>query len=90
MNKAELIAKAANDAKMTKKSVALALDALMNAAQSVLAEGEEIHISGFGVFSVKKKDAYLARNPKTNEPVQMPETKRITFTASKVLKEKIQ
>ena len=90
MNKAELIAKAANDAGMTKKSISLALDALMDAAEKALVDGEEIHISGFGVFTVKTKDAYLARNPKTNAPVQMPETKRITFTASKVLKEKIQ
>ena len=90
MNKAELIAKAATDAGMTKKSISLALDALMEAAQATLSNGEELHISGFGVFTVKTKDAYVARNPKTNEPVQMPTTKRITFTASKVLKEKIQ
>ncbi len=89
INKPELVAKAAKDAGLTKKSVAEAYDALLDALVALLAEGESICISGLGTFSVKKKAAYVARNPKKNEAVEMPQTNRITFLPSKTLKEKI-
>lgn len=89
MTKSELIANTAKNAGMTKKNVAAVLDAILDTAGAALMEGEELHISGVGIFSVREKEAYTARNPKTNQPVEMPATKRITFIPSKALKEKI-
>ena len=89
MTKAEWIAKTAKSMGVPKSHVARMCDALLETASDSLAAGEELHVSGFGVFSVKEKAAYTARNPKTDERLQMPATRRLTFTASKVLKEKI-
>ena len=89
MTKAELIAIAAKNAGVSRKSIATAFDAVLDAACAALQDGEELHLSGIGVFTVRERDAYTARNPKTNEPVEMPASRRITFTPSKALKEKI-
>lgn len=89
INKPELITKAAKATGLTKKSLAEGYDALFEALATCLAEGNSVQISGLGTFSVKKKEAYIARNPKTNEAIEMPETNRVTFIPSKTLKEKI-
>lgn len=89
MTKTQLIAKAAEKTGISKKTVAEVYDALYDGVLEALAADEDVTISGFGVFSVKEKAAYTARNPKTNEPVAMPASKRLAFSASKVIKEKI-
>ena len=89
MTKAQLIAKTAAELGMSRKSVATVCDAFLENLNNSLAEGESIQLSGFGVFSVKEKKAYVARNPKTGEAVEIPTTNRVNFTASKKLKEKI-
>ena len=89
MTKTQLIANAAEKTGISKKTVAEVYDALYAGFCEALTSGEDVTISGFGVFSVKEKAAYTARNPKTNEPVEMPASKRLAFSASKVIKEKI-
>ncbi len=89
MTKTQLIALAAQKSGISKKTATLVCDALLDSLCEELIAGESVQISGLGVFSVKEKAAYTARNPKTNTPVEMPVTKRISFSASKVLKEKV-
>lgn len=89
MTKTQLIEKAAKENGLTKKNVAEVYEALAKAIEDTLAAGESIQFSGFGAFNVKTKEAHVARNPKTNESVQIPATRRLTFSASKVLKEKL-
>ena len=89
MTKAQLIARVAAELGMSRKRVAGVCDAFLDELGNSLANGEEIHLSGFGVFTVKQKEAYTARNPKTGDSVEIPASNRINFAASKILKEKI-
>ena len=89
MTKAQLIAKVAAELELSRKHVAGVCDAFLDALGDSLADGEEIHLSGFGVFMVKKKEAHTARNPKTGDSVEIPASNRVNFAASKILKEKI-
>ncbi len=89
MTKTQLIALAAQRSGVSKKTAMQVCDAMFDSLCEELIAGETVQISGLGVFTVKEKAAYMARNPKTNTPVQMPATKRISFSASKVLKEKV-
>ena len=89
MTKTQLIDKIAQECGQTKKATAEFTDAFFDVLAGVLADGESVQISGFGSFNVKQVAARTGRNPKTNEPVQIPETRRISFVASKVLKEKM-
>ena len=54
-----------------------------------LARGDEVKLSGFGVFEVREKSARMGRNPKTGEPAAIAPRRVITFRASQLLKARI-
>ena len=66
-------------------------DCLFEIIQEILVEDEDnihLEIRKFGVFDVKKtKQRTNALNPRTKEKIIIPERKRVTFKASKKIKE---
>ena len=89
MTKNQIIDQVAKQTGMTKKAVAEVVEALGNVVDNALVAGETVQIAGFGAFTVKEKAAYTGRNPRTNEPVEIPASRRVTFSASKTLKDKL-
>ena len=55
-----------------------------------LERGEEVKLSGFGVFHVRDKRARVGRNPKTGEPAAIDPRRVISFRASQLMKARIQ
>ena len=51
-----------------------------------LEKGEQVKLSGFGVFQVRAKRARMGRNPKTGEPAAIEPRRVISFRASQVMK----
>ena len=89
MTKTQLIDKIAKDTELTKKQAAEAVDAMIAAMQDALVAGDGVQLVGFGGFSVKEVAARTGRNPRTNEVVEIPASRRVTFSASKTLKDKV-
>jgi DNA-binding protein HU-beta len=89
MNKAELIAKIAEDADLTKTQVNLVLDSFINTVTDTLSAGEKVTLVGFGTFSVLTRVARNGRNPKTNETIKIEAKKVAKFKAGKELSAKI-
>ena len=89
MNKTQLIDKIAKENDLTKKQVAVTVDALIAAIGDALATGESVQFLGFGTFSVKEIAAHNGRNPRTGEVVEIAASRRPTFSASKALKDKL-
>lgn len=56
---------------------------------AALERGEEVKLSGFGVFEVRAKTARMGRNPKTGEPANIVPRRVMTFRASQLLKSRI-
>ena len=54
-----------------------------------LDEEDRIELRGFGTFGIKKRKARVARNPKTGEPVQVPERKSPYFKAGREMKQSV-
>ena len=54
-----------------------------------LEEGNDVKISNFGTFSVKKKKSRIGRNPKTGVEAPIIARKVVTFKPSQIMKEKI-
>jgi integration host factor subunit alpha len=54
-----------------------------------LGRGEEVKLSGFGVFQVRSKRARMGRNPKTGEPAAIDPRRVISFRASQVMKARV-
>jgi len=60
-----------------------AIDAFLDVTRSRAEAGDTIRLIGFGSFSVKARPARTGRNPRTGETVEIPESRRLTFKASK-------
>ena len=89
MTKTQMIDKIAKTTNLTKKQATEAVDAMVAAMQDALVAGDSVQIFGFGGFAVKNVPARTGRNPRTNETVEIPASRRVTFSASKTLKDKV-
>lgn len=89
MNKDNIIADVAVEARLTKKDAATAVDAVFESILNALANGEEVKIAGFGSFDVRVHKSRVGMNPITKESIQIPEMKAIAFHAGKQAKEKV-
>ena len=89
MNKTELISACAESTGLSKKDSERVLNAAIDAITAALVKGEKVQISGFGIFETKDREARIARNPQTKEPMEIPATRVPTFKASKALKDSV-
>ena len=89
MTKAELIAKIASEAGITKSQAEKAVDGFVFAVSDALATGDKITLVGFGTFSIGERAQREGRNPRTGEKIQIPASKVVKFKAGKTLSEKV-
>lgn len=71
----------------------VAIDVLNTITQSIVnsvKEGNRVLLSGLGSFSQQTRAAKKGRNPKTGEPIDIPEKIVPKFKPSKVFKEALQ
>jgi integration host factor subunit alpha len=73
----------------TRKRTVEILENLLEIVKQNLEKSEDVLVSGFGKFCVKKKGRRRGRNPATGEDLVLGERKVVTFTCSPVLRKKI-
>ena len=88
-NKAELVERVADKTNLTKKEVTATVDALFEAIQEALQNGEKVQVIGFGNFEVRDRAARKGRNPQTGEEIQIEATKVPAFKPGKALKDAV-
>jgi DNA-binding protein HU-beta len=86
MNKGDLVAAVAEQADITKSQAAAAVDAMLDAIGATLKKGDEVRLVGFGTFSVTKRAAGEARNPRTGEMIKTKASLAPKFKAGAGLK----
>ena len=89
MNKSELVDALASEKDLTYKKAEEIVNIIFDSMSSTLAEGGRIEIRGFGSFVVKDYKAYMGRNPKTGEIIQVNPKKLPFFKVGKELREKV-
>ena len=89
MNKTELIAAVAAKTEMSKKDTEKALAAVLETVAETLAKGEKVQLVGFGTFEAKERGARTAKNPKTQELVEVAASRVPAFKAGQALKAKV-
>ena len=89
MNKAELIAAAAEKAGLAKKDAEKVVNATFDAITEALVNGEKVQLVGFGAFEVKERGERIGRNPQTKEEIKIPASKAPVFKAGKALKDAV-
>ena len=89
MNKAELIAKLADDAGITKTQANATIDSFVSAVTKTLKGGGKVTLVGFGTFSVTERAARNGRNPQTGATIKIKARKAPKFKAGKEFSTKI-
>jgi integration host factor subunit alpha len=64
------------------------VESIIDIIKDELAKGEDVMITGFGKWSVKKKRARKGRNPHTGEKIMINERRVVTFKSSNKLRVK--
>jgi DNA-binding protein HU-beta len=73
MNKGELVDAVAAKANITKKQADEVISAFLSVVTEAVANGEKVTLVGFGSFERRERSEREGRNPKTNEPMIIPE-----------------
>ena len=90
VNKGELVDAIANEANLSKTDAEGALNAFINAVQSSVTAGDKVTLPGFGTFSPALRKARTGMDPRTRQPVQIPERKSAKFSVGSKFKAQVQ
>ena len=86
LTKSDIVAKVHELGFSKTKSVEI-IESLLEIIKSTLENGEDVLISGFGKFCVKRKRARRGRNPATGDDLILKERKVVTFKCSGKLRD---
>jgi len=80
---------AARQKHLVQKDSEIAVDLIIGAINSALAQGRRIEVRDFGSFMVRQRKARKACNPRTGEAVEVPAKPKIYFRATGELKRRV-
>ena len=89
MTKADIAEKIYGATDLTKKDATEIVESVFALVKSTLETGENIKISGFGIFEVKEKVARRGRNPQTGGTIEISARRVLTFKPSQILKKSL-
>ena len=89
MNKAELVEAVAEKAELSKRDAEAAVDAVFEVIEAAVVKGEEVKLSGFGIFSKNARAAREGTNPSNQSKIKIPASNTVAFKVSKAFKEKL-
>lgn len=74
---------------LTRQDCSELVERTLELMAQALEKGEQVKLSGFGVFQVREKRARMGRNPKTGEPAAINPRRVISFRASQIMKSRV-
>lgn len=89
MTKKEIVKTISDDTGLTQLDVKKVVQMTFDAIVETLKEDGRIELRNFGVFEVKLRKARRARNPRTNQPVDVEAKNVVTFQPGKDMEEKV-
>jgi integration host factor subunit alpha len=89
LTKVDIVKSIAEQNGLPKTKSSEIVETLLELIKKSLESGEDVLISGFGKFCVKKKKERRGRNPATGEDMMLAPRKIVTFKGSGKLKDKV-
>jgi DNA-binding protein HU-beta len=86
MTKAELVAAISDKSGLSRDHAKKAVDAFTDSVVEALKKGEDVRLVGFGTFLPVKREAGMARNPRTGQQVPRPASTTARFRVGEGLK----
>ena len=65
------------------------VNAVLEEILTALVRRDRVELRGFGAFGVKVRSARPGRNPKTGDPVSVPETAHAAFRTAKEMRRRL-
>jgi integration host factor subunit beta len=90
MTKSELIQRLTKRySHLYQRDIEVLVNTMFDEISKALAAGNRVELRGFGAFSVRKREARAARNPKNGAMVDVGQRHAIYFRTGKELRERI-
>ncbi len=89
VTKKDLVEKISDRTGLTQVDTKIVVESFLDSVARALQNGTNIEIRGFGRFKVKEKRARTARNPRTNQYIQVKAGYKPVFEASRELRNRI-
>ncbi|WP_262299350.1 integration host factor subunit alpha [Microvirga sesbaniae] len=89
ITRADLTEAVSNKVGLSRAESADLVEQVLAEMSAALVTGEGVKLSGFGVFTVRHKTERVGRNPKTGTVVPIEPRRSLTFSASHLLKARI-
>ncbi|MDT8420710.1 MAG: integration host factor subunit beta [Desulfuromonas sp.] len=89
MNKSELVEALSIKKNLTYKKSEQIVNLVFDSMADALIKDDRIEIRGFGSFMVKDYKAYMGRNPKTGEVIEVKPKRLPFFKVGKELRERV-
>jgi DNA-binding protein HU-beta len=89
VNKNDLIQHLSDRSGLPKNDAAKAVDGVFDIIAEALKKGDEVRLTGFGVFAVAHRKGGKGRNPQTGEEITIKPSKQPRFRAGKQLKDSL-
>ena len=89
MNTSDLVDKIAEATEIPKATASRAVEAVVQTIIDAAKAGEEVRLTGLGIFDVVTRDARPGRNPQTGASIDIPASKALRFRAGKAVKDQL-
>lgn len=89
ITKKELIDRIADSTSSRRVQVKKVIQQFLDEIISELGRGNRLEFRDFGVFETKLRKARRAQNPKTLQPVEVPEKRTVKFKVGRLMKQKL-
>ena len=89
ITKKELIDRIADTTNHRRVQVKRVVQQFLDEIISELGKGNRLEFRDFGVFETKLRKARRAQNPKTLQPVDVPEKRTVKFKVGRLMKQKL-
>src|SRR5438309_11662608 len=89
ITKKELIDRIAESTNQKRVQVKRVVQQFLDEIVNELGRGNRLEFRDFGVFETKLRKARKAQNPKTLEPVAVPEKRTVKFKVGRLMKQKL-
>src|SRR5437868_9523533 len=89
ITKKELIDRIADGTGHRRVQVKRVIQQFLDEVIAELGRGNRLEFRDFGVFETKLRKARKAQNPKTLEPVEVPEKRTVKFKVGRLMKQKL-
>ncbi len=89
ITKKELIDRIADHTQQRRVQVKRVVQQFLEEVIAELGQGNRLEFRDFGVFETKVRKARRAQNPKTLEPVSVPEKRTVKFKVGRMMKQKL-